>query len=149
VPSAAKVAVTGDAACTEAADAAGAKATCASGEATDVAPTKSAHVTSAEATAHVTSAKTTAHVAAAAKAAAAAMAATTTTAAAAGFGTGSKQAAGEYGTRQNHHHSSSHDILLWDGRTVRRRSFQTPTFSKGKRQRRDGVKMAMQMPRLH
>jgi hypothetical protein len=135
VPSATKVVVTGDAASTEAADA---KATCASGEATDVAPTKSAHVTSA---------KTAAHVAAAAKAAAA-MAATTTTAAA-GFGTGSKQAAGEYGTRQNHHHSSSHDILLLDGRTVRRRSFQASALSKGKRQRRDAVKMAILMRWLY
>jgi hypothetical protein len=136
VPSAAKVVVTGDAACTKAADAAGAKATCASGDTTDVAATKAAHVTPAKASTHMASTK------------AAAMA-TTTAAAAAGLGTGSKQAAGEHGTRQNHHHSSFHDILLWDGRTVRRRSFQTPAFSKSKRQRRDAVKMAMQMPRLY
>jgi hypothetical protein len=136
VPTAAKVVVTGDAACTKAADAAGAKATCASGDTTDVAATKAAHVTPAKASTHMASTK------------AAAMA-TTTAAAAAGLGTGSKQAAGEHGTRQNHHHSSFHDILLWDGRTVRRRSFQTPAFSKSKRQRRDAVKMAMQMPRLY
>jgi hypothetical protein len=90
---------------------------------------KATYVTGAKA-AHVASAKT------------AAMAAAST-ATATGLCVGSKQAAGERHARQNHHHSSSHDILLWDGRTVRRMSIQTPALSRAKRRRRDGVKMGM------
>jgi hypothetical protein len=83
-----------------------------------VAPAKAADVTSAKATAHMASAK----------AAATAMTAATTTTAAAGLGTSSQQAPCEHCARQNHHHSSSHDILLWDGRTIRRRFSQTPAY---------------------
>ena len=113
VPSAANAAVADvrDATCAQAADAAGAKATHATAEA--------AHVTSAKATAHMASAK-----------AAATPMATTASATAAGLGTSSQQASGEHCARQNHHHSSSHDILLWDGRTVRHRSSQTPACSR-------------------
>ena len=67
---------------------------------------EAAYVTSAEAS-HVTSAK------------AASMASATSVSsasAAAGLCTRGKKAAGKHGTCQNHHHSSSHDILLWDGR---------------------------------
>jgi hypothetical protein len=38
------------------------------------------------------------------------------TAAAPGLGTSRQQAAGEHCACQNHHHSSSHDILLWKRR---------------------------------
>jgi hypothetical protein len=38
------------------------------------------------------------------------------TAAASGLGTSRQQAAGEHCACQNHHHSSSHDILLWKRR---------------------------------
>src|SRR6267142_6329159 len=141
VPSAAEATVTDvrDATCAQAADAACVKAGHASPEAAHVAPAKAAHVPSAKATAHMASAK----------AAATAMATTTTTAAAAGLGTSRQQASGEHCARQNHHYSSSHDILLWDGRTIRHRSSQTSGTSEGKRQRRDGVKMGMLTPRLY
>jgi len=106
-----------------------------SAKTSDAATAEAAHVPSAEAT-DVTSAKA-AHVASA----------TTTmssTAAAAGLCIGGKKGAGKHCACQNHHHSSSHDILLWMGGTfppqglVRRRCVQ-----EGKRQRRDGLKMAM------
>jgi hypothetical protein len=58
-------------------------------EAADVAAAEATHVTAAEATS---------------------MSAATT--AAAGLRTRCKQAAGKHRTCQNHHHSSSHDILL-------------------------------------
>jgi hypothetical protein len=64
----------------------------ASAEAADVTSTKSADVATAEATAHVASA--------------------TSATAAAGLGIGGQKAAGKHCTCQNHHHSSSHDILL-------------------------------------
>jgi hypothetical protein len=74
---------------------------------------KSAHVTPAEATdvasteaAHVTSAKTT-HVAPAAHTTTAMSAAAT----AAGLRVRGKEATGKHCACQNHHHSSSHDIL--------------------------------------
>jgi hypothetical protein len=73
----------------------------ASAEAADVASTKTA--------AHVASTKA-AHVASTTTMSAAAATAT------AGLGISSKKAAGKHCTCQNHHHSSSHDILLWDGR---------------------------------
>ena len=100
-------------------------------KATDVACANAANATSAKATgvscaeaAHATAEAT--HVAAAKATAAMASATATATAAATGLGTSSQQAAGEHCARQNHHHSSSHDILLWNGRTIRHRSSQTP-----------------------
>jgi hypothetical protein len=72
----------------------------ASAEATDVTSTKAAHVASAKAAAHVASATTT----------------VSSATATAGLGISGKKAAGKHSTCQNHHHSSSHDILLWDGR---------------------------------
>ncbi|SHH69640.1 hypothetical protein [Bradyrhizobium erythrophlei] len=80
-----------------------------SAHARHVTSAEAAHMTSAEAT-HVTSAKAT-HVTSA-KAASMASA----TSASAGLCTRGKKAAGKHGTCQNHHYSSSHDILLWDGR---------------------------------
>jgi hypothetical protein len=69
----------------------------ATAKATDVSSTEPAHVASTES---------------------AAVSATATAATAtAGLRTRGKQAAGQYGGCQNHHHSSSHDILHWDGRT--------------------------------
>jgi len=90
--------------------------------ASDASPAKAAHVTTPTTKAtDVTSAKA-AHVASA-------KAATTTvspaTAAAARLCTSGKQAAGEHCARQNHHHSSSHIILHWDGRMFRHRTCQT------------------------
>jgi hypothetical protein len=75
-------------------------------KASDVSAAKAAHVTSTKAT-HVTAAKAT-HVASA----------TTTTvssAAAAGLCIRGNKAAGKQCTCQNHHHSSSHDILRFNG----------------------------------
>jgi hypothetical protein len=66
-------------------------------EATDMASTETAHVTSTEAAAHVASAK--------------AATAVSSTAAAAGLRVRGNKAAGKHCARQNHHHSSSHDIL--------------------------------------
>ena len=71
----------------------------------------SAEVTSAEAT-HVASAKA-AHMAAATAATATSVSAATATA---GLCISGKKAAGKHCTCQNHHHSSSHGILLWNGR---------------------------------
>jgi len=89
--------------------------------ASDASPAKAAHVTTTTKATDVTSAKA-AHVASA-------KAATTTvspaTAAAARLCTSCKQAAGEHCARQNHHHSSSHIILHWDGRMFRHRTCQT------------------------
>jgi len=100
-------------------------------KAADMACANAANATSAKATnvgcaeaAHATAEAT--HVAAAKATAAMASATATATAAATGLGTSSQQAAGEHCARQNHHHSSSHDILLWNGRTIRHRSSQTP-----------------------
>jgi hypothetical protein len=102
----------------------------ASAKTSDVTAAKSTHVASTEAT-HVTSAKAAAHVAASATAAVAASAAT---AAAAGLCTGGNKAAGKQSTCQNHHRSSSHNILQLVGRTFRLRALpdvgafkQTPT----------------------
>jgi hypothetical protein len=75
-----------------------------SAEATDAASAETADVTSAEA-AHMASAAATSMATAAAAAAATA-----------GLRVSGKKAAGKHCTCQNHHHSSSHDILLWDGR---------------------------------
>jgi hypothetical protein len=78
------------------------------------------HATSAKAT-HVTAAKAAAHVAAA-KAAHAATTVSSAATATAGLSTRGKKATGKRRACQNHHHSSSHDILHWDGRTFRHRS---------------------------
>jgi hypothetical protein len=85
------------------------------------------HLTCAKATdaisaesAHMAAAESAAHVAAAAESATAVSTATTATAA--GLGTCGKQAAGKHCARQNHHYSSSHDILHRDGRTLRLRA---------------------------
>src|ERR1700716_837393 len=91
-----------------------------SAEAADMASAEATHVASAEAT-HVASAKA-AHMA--------------TATATAGLCISGKKAAGKHCACQNHYHSSSHDILLWNGRDfppqdlVRRCRFrgrQTPT----------------------
>jgi hypothetical protein len=91
---------------------------------------EAADMASAEAT-HVASAKA-AHMAAATSTTVSAATATAT----AGLCISGKKAAGKHCACQNHHHSSSHDILLWNGRDfppqdlVRRCRFrgrQTPT----------------------
>jgi hypothetical protein len=72
---------------------------------TDVTSTKPTHLATAEATTHVTSAPKATHVA------------TATPTAAAGLCTRGNEAAGKHCACQNHHNSSSHDILHLDGRT--------------------------------
>jgi hypothetical protein len=67
-------------------------------EAADVTSAKAAHMASTTAT-HVTTATS--------------MASATATA---GLRVSGKKAAGKHCACQNHHHSSSHDILRWDGR---------------------------------
>jgi hypothetical protein len=100
-PSAAEVTVA------QARHVASAKATdVASAKATDVASAEAADVASAKAT-DVTSAKAAAHVASAAVSSAAT---------AAGLRTGGNKAAGKQCTCQDHHYSSSHDILRLNGR---------------------------------
>jgi hypothetical protein len=117
-------------------------------KATDVTSTKASNATAAEA-AHVTSTKAT-HVASA-KAAHVASAATVASATAtAGLCTRGKKAAGKHRACQNHHHSSSHDILHLDGRTFRRRaSSDVGVSQQSKRRRRDGLEMGMAIPRLY
>jgi hypothetical protein len=72
------------------------------------------HVTSAEAT-YMTSAEST-HVTSAKAASVASATSMSSASATAGLCTRGKKAAGKHGTCQNHHQSSSHDIVLWDGR---------------------------------
>jgi len=98
------------------------------------------HVTAAE-TAQVASAE--AADVAAAKAAAHVASATTVSSAtaAAGLGISGKKAAGKHCTCQNHHHSSSHDILHLGWAGTSRHRFSLVACAKGKRQRRDGVEM--------
>jgi hypothetical protein len=67
----------------------------ASAEAADVASTKTAHVAAPKAAAHVAPTTT-----------------VSSATAAAGLGISGKKAAGKHCTCQNHHNSSSHDILL-------------------------------------
>jgi hypothetical protein len=83
-----------------------------SAEATDAASAETADVTSAEAT-HMASTKAAHMASTAATSMATATAAATATA---GLRVSGKKAAGKHCTCQNHHYSSSHDILLWDGR---------------------------------
>jgi hypothetical protein len=101
------------------------------------------HVTSSEA-AHVTSAKA-AHVASATTSMSSATTSVTAATAAAGLCTSGKKAAGKHCACQNHHHSSSHDILLWDGRDI---PPQDQTLAR-KRQRRDGLKVGILSFRLY
>jgi hypothetical protein len=103
-------------------------------EAAHVISTEATYVASTEAT-HMASAKA-AHVTAA-------------TSAAAGLCACGKQAAGKHGARQNHHHSSSHDILLCIGRTFRHRSYEAPRLSAIEERRRDALEMAMLAGGLH
>ena len=79
-------------------------------KAADVTTAEATHVTATEAT-HMASAKAAAHMASATTSVSSA------TAAAAGLCPRGKQAAGKHRTCQNHHHSSSHYTLHWDGRT--------------------------------
>jgi hypothetical protein len=105
-----------------------------SAEATDVASAKTAHVAAAEA-AHVASATTTV---------------SSATAAAAGLCTRGKKAAGKHRTCQDHHHSSSHDILHSDGRTFRLRVLSDVGVSRQSDcQRRDRLEMGMPVCRLY
>jgi hypothetical protein len=110
-----------------------------SAKATDAASAETADVTSAEAT-HMASAKA-AHMA---STAATSMATAAAAAATAGLRVSGKKAAGKHCTCQNHHHSSSHDILLlgWAGLSATG-SRQTLACAKGKRQRRDGLEVGM------
>jgi hypothetical protein len=93
----------------------------------DVVAAKSTDMTSTKA-AHVASTKA-AHVAASASA---------------GLCTRGNKAAGKQHTCQNHHRSSSHNILQLVGRTFRHRPCLTlARFSKVKCQRRDALEMVM------
>jgi len=105
-------------------------------EATDAASAETADVTSAEAT-HMASTKA-AHMA---STAATSMATATATA---GLRVSGKKAAGKHCACQNHHHSSSHDILLWNRRDYPPQVVSDAGMSaEGKRQRRDGLEMGM------
>jgi hypothetical protein len=109
-----------------------------SATATDAASVKSAHVASAKAT-HMASAKSTAHVATA----------TASATASAGFCTRGKKAAGKHRARQNHHHSSFHDILHLVGRTYRLRTISDVVLPQGDFQRRDEGEIGMLICRLY
>jgi hypothetical protein len=118
-------------------------------KATDVISTKTPNATAAKAT-HVTSTKA-AHVAstkathvASAKAAHAPATVSSATAAA-GFRTRGKKATRKHGACQNHHHSSSHDILHRDGRTFRHRAWSDVGVSQ---QRKANVAMDWRWKRL-
>ena len=97
-------------------------------EAADVTAAKAAHMASTTAT-HVTTATATAT----------SMATATATA---GLCVSGKKAAGKHCTCQNHHHSSSHNTLLWVGGTFRHRALSDAGVSEeDKYRRRDGLKM--------
>jgi hypothetical protein len=101
-------------------------------EAADVASAKTSNVIAAESP-HVTSTKA-AHVATAT----------------AGLGTRGNEAAGKQGTCQNHHRSSSHNILQLVGRTFRHRALPgAGAFQQGKRQRREELEMGIAIRALH
>jgi hypothetical protein len=105
-----------------------------SAEAADVTSAEAAHMASAKA-AHVASATATASV---------------SSAAAAGLRISGKKAAGKHCTCQNHHHSSSHDILLWNGRDVPPQALSDAGApEEDKRQRRDGLEMGILTCRLY
>jgi hypothetical protein len=106
-----------------------------SGEATHMTPAEAADVTSAKA-AHMASATTSMS--------------TATAAATAGLCIRGKKAAGKHCACQNHYYSSSHDILLWDGRTCRNWALSDAGVSEeDKCRRRDGLKMRMLICRFH
>jgi hypothetical protein len=106
-----------------------------SAKTSDAGSAEAAHVASAEA-AHMASATTTVSSAAAT--------------ATAGLCTRGKKAAGKHCACQNYHHSCSHDILHWDGRTFRRRALSDVGVSQqSKRQRRDELEMGMAILRLY
>jgi hypothetical protein len=90
-------------------------------DATDAIFTKTSDATATKAS-HVTSAKAT-HMASAKASHAPATVSSATTTAAAGLRPRGKKATGKHGACQNHHHSSSHDILHLDGRTFRHRAW--------------------------
>jgi hypothetical protein len=76
--------------------------------------------------------------------------ASATASATAGLRISGKKAAGKRCTCQNHHHSSYHDISFAIGGPSATGPSQTLAFSeKGKRQRRDGLKMGMALCRLY
>jgi hypothetical protein len=107
------------------------------------------HVTAVKATAYVTATKA-AHVAAAESAAAeSATTVSSSAAATAGLRTRGKKAAGKHCACQNHHHSSSHDILLCDDGLSATSRCQMPASQESKRRRRDGLEMGMLICGLH
>ena len=121
-------------------------ATCA--KAADVSATKATDVSSAEA-ADVTSAKPTHMTSAkAAHVASATPAMSTTTTATTGLCARGKQAAGKHCACQNHHHSSSHDILHRKGGLSASGSRQTLSRPSKGHERRDGREMGMLIWRL-
>jgi hypothetical protein len=112
-------------------------------EAADVASAKTSDVIAAESP-HVTSTKA-AHVGSSAKATHVAAAT-----ASAGLGTRGNKAAGKQRTCQNHHRSSSHNILQLVGRTFRHRALPgAGAFQQGKRQRRDELEMGIAIRAPH
>jgi hypothetical protein len=111
-------------------------------KATDVASAKTSDVTTAKST-HVTSTKT-AHVASAKATHATHVASAATATASASLCTRGNKAAGKQCACQNHHRSSSHNILHLDGRTFRHRALSdVGAFQQSKRQRRDGLDMGI------
>jgi septal ring-binding cell division protein DamX len=114
-------------------------------KATNVACAKTSDATPAEA-ADVASAKA-ANVAATAAHMAAATTTVSSATAAAGLRSRGKKAAGKHRTCQNHHHSSSHYTLHWDGRTSAA-CWTWARLRKGN-QRRDRVEMGFLACRLH
>jgi hypothetical protein len=105
-------------------------------QASDVISAKATHVAAAKA-AHVASAKPATHVA------------STSTAATASLCTRGKKAPGKQRACQNHHRSSSHDILHLVGRTCRHRTGFRRCSSQGDFQRRDAEEMGMRVRRLY
>jgi hypothetical protein len=116
-----------------------------SAKATDVIATKAPNPIAVEA-ADVTSAKTTTHVAAAKASHATAMSSAST----ARLRARGDKAAGKYCACQNHHHSSSHDILhlRWADIPPQVQS-DVGAFSPGESQRRDRLEMGMLLCRPH
>jgi hypothetical protein len=123
-----------------------------SAHARDVASAEAAHVTCGEVAAaestHVASAEA-AHMASAAHVAATTSVSAAATAAA-GLCISGQKAAGKRCACQNHQHSSSHDILLWNGRDFPPQGLVRRWPSEEtERQRRDGLKMGSPVCRLH
>jgi hypothetical protein len=97
-------------------------------DASDAIAAKAAHVTAAEA-AHMAATKA-AHVASAKSATHVTSTSTTSSSATASLCTGGKKAPGKQRGCQNHHRSSSHDILHLVGRTCRHRPFSDVVLRK-------------------